>query len=163
MFSFGMLPWWLKVVKESTCNAGDSGSIPELGRSPGGGHGNPTPVFRPGESPCTDESGGLQSTGSQRIGHDGATKDTHALLHLQLRSRTQPLPTVVTHFPPTSGMTSLHALPFLLYCPSLPSILDGSINQGASTSDASLNPSSSMLMRVQGTHLDYLLATAHLS
>ena len=30
--------------KESACNAGnagDVGSIPELGRSPGGGHGNP--------------------------------------------------------------------------------------------------------------------------
>ena len=27
--------------KESTCNLGDSGSIPGLGRSPGGGHGNP--------------------------------------------------------------------------------------------------------------------------
>ena len=27
--------------KESTCNLGDLGSIPELGRSPGGGHGNP--------------------------------------------------------------------------------------------------------------------------
>ena len=30
--------------KESTCNArdaGDMGSIPELGRPPGGGHGNP--------------------------------------------------------------------------------------------------------------------------
>ena len=27
--------------KESTCNAGDLGSIPGLGRSPGGGHGNP--------------------------------------------------------------------------------------------------------------------------
>ena len=26
---------------ESTCNAGDLGSIPGLGRSPGGGHGNP--------------------------------------------------------------------------------------------------------------------------
>ena len=26
--------------KESACNAGDLGSIPELGRSPGGGHGN---------------------------------------------------------------------------------------------------------------------------
>ena len=28
-------------VKESTYNAGDLGSIPELGRFPGGGHGNP--------------------------------------------------------------------------------------------------------------------------
>ena len=27
--------------KESTCNAGDLGLIPGLGRSPGGGHGNP--------------------------------------------------------------------------------------------------------------------------
>ena len=27
--------------KESACNVGYLGSIPELGRSPGGGHGNP--------------------------------------------------------------------------------------------------------------------------
>ena len=27
--------------KESTCNAGDLGSIPGLARSPGGGHGSP--------------------------------------------------------------------------------------------------------------------------
>ena len=27
--------------KESACNAGDPGSIPGSGRSPGGGHGNP--------------------------------------------------------------------------------------------------------------------------
>ena len=27
--------------KESACNAGDLGSIPVSGRSPGGGHGNP--------------------------------------------------------------------------------------------------------------------------
>ena len=26
--------------KESTCNVGDLSSVPELGRSPGGGHGN---------------------------------------------------------------------------------------------------------------------------
>ena len=40
-------------VKESACNAGDvidTGSIPGLGRSPGGGHGKPTLVFLPGES-----------------------------------------------------------------------------------------------------------------
>ena len=37
------LPWWLS-SKDSTCNTGaprDSGSIPGLGRSPGGGRGNP--------------------------------------------------------------------------------------------------------------------------
>ena len=33
------LPWLLS--KESACNAGDLGLIPELGRYPGGGHGNP--------------------------------------------------------------------------------------------------------------------------
>ena len=27
--------------KESPCSVGDLGSFPELGRSPGGGHGNP--------------------------------------------------------------------------------------------------------------------------
>ena len=34
------LPWWLG-GKECACNAGDMGSIPELGRSPGEGNGNP--------------------------------------------------------------------------------------------------------------------------
>ena len=38
--------------KESACNVGDVGSIPGLGRSPGGGHGR------------------LQSMGSQRVGRD---------------------------------------------------------------------------------------------
>ena len=37
--------------KESASNAGDLGLIPGLGRSPGEGNGNPTPVFLPGEFP----------------------------------------------------------------------------------------------------------------
>ena len=40
-------------IKKSMCNAGvagDVGSIPGSGRCPGGGHGNTTPVFLPGES-----------------------------------------------------------------------------------------------------------------
>ena len=56
--------------KESACNAGDLGSIPGLERSPGRGHTNPTPIFLPGESPWTEEPGGPQSMGSQRVGHD---------------------------------------------------------------------------------------------
>ena len=32
---------WRLSGRKSGCNAGDSGSIPTLGRSPGGGHGNP--------------------------------------------------------------------------------------------------------------------------
>ena len=51
--------------KESACNAGDLVSIPGLGRSPGEKAWQPTPVFLPGESPWTEEPGGLQSTGLQ--------------------------------------------------------------------------------------------------
>ena len=36
--------------KESSRNAGDSALIPGSERSPEGGHGNPLPVFLPGES-----------------------------------------------------------------------------------------------------------------
>ena len=57
--------------KESACNAGDLGSIPGLGRSPGGGHGNLLQYSCPdGESPWTEEPGRLQSMGSQRVGHE---------------------------------------------------------------------------------------------
>ena len=38
------------VGKESACSTEDSGSIPGLGRSPGEGNGNPTPVSLPGKS-----------------------------------------------------------------------------------------------------------------
>jgi len=37
---FYWLSWWLR-GEESTCNAGDLGSIPGLGKSPGEGNGNP--------------------------------------------------------------------------------------------------------------------------
>ena len=36
--------------KESTCNAGDTGSNPGSGRSPGGGHGNPLQYYYPENS-----------------------------------------------------------------------------------------------------------------
>ena len=60
--------------KESACNAGDLGSIPGLGRFPWRRIWQPTVVFLTGESPWTEEPGGLQSTGLQRVGHDRATK-----------------------------------------------------------------------------------------
>ena len=56
--------------KESACNAGDLGSIPKLGRSPGEGEGSawqPTLVLLPGESPWTEEPGGLQSMGRKEL------------------------------------------------------------------------------------------------
>ena len=55
--------------KESACNAGDPGSVPESGRSPGEGKAYPTPVFLP----WTEEPGGLQSMESQRVRLDCIT------------------------------------------------------------------------------------------
>ena len=59
--------------KESACNTGDLGLITGLGRPLEEGMGTHS-VFLPGESPWTEEPGGLQSMGSQRVGHDRATK-----------------------------------------------------------------------------------------
>jgi len=42
----------------------------------------PTPVFLPVESPWTDETGGLQSKGSQRIRHDWLTQQRHKYMYL---------------------------------------------------------------------------------
>ena len=54
---------------EAACNAGDLGSIPGSGRSPGEGMAihSSNLVWR---IPWTEEPGGLQSMGSQRVGHD---------------------------------------------------------------------------------------------
>ena len=52
--------------KEFTCNEGDLDLIPGLGRYPWRKEQLPTPVFWPGESPWTEEPGGLQSTVLQR-------------------------------------------------------------------------------------------------
>ena len=58
--------------KESTCNSGDTGdvgSIPGLGRSPGEGNGNYSNILA-WKTPWTEESGDLQSLGSQRARRD---------------------------------------------------------------------------------------------
>ena len=60
--------------KESICHVEDLSLIPGLGRSPGRRARQPTPVFLPGESPWTEEPGGLQCMGSPRVRHDQATK-----------------------------------------------------------------------------------------
>ena len=61
------------VGKESTCNAGDLGSIPGSGRSPGDGNGNPI-QYSCLENPMN--RGAWQATvhGVARVGHDLATK-----------------------------------------------------------------------------------------
>ena len=55
--------------KESTCNAEEAGLILGSGRSPGEGNVNPL-QYSCLEGPWTEEPGGLQSVGSQRVGHD---------------------------------------------------------------------------------------------
>jgi len=60
------------VVKNLPANAGDAGNagfIPGLGRSPGVGNGNHSSNLS-WRIPWTEEPGGLQSMGSQRLGHD---------------------------------------------------------------------------------------------
>ena len=60
------------MVKNPLANAGDAGdkgSVPGLGRSTGGGYGNPLQYFD-WRIPWTEKLGGLQSIGSQRAGHD---------------------------------------------------------------------------------------------
>ena len=60
------------VVKTPPANAGgirDTGSNPGSERPPGEGHGNPLSILA-WKIPWTEERGGLQSTGSQRVRHD---------------------------------------------------------------------------------------------
>ena len=54
------------VGKESACNAGDLGLIPGSGRSLGEGNSNHSSILA-WRIPWTEEPGGLQSTGSQRV------------------------------------------------------------------------------------------------
>ena len=54
------------ICKESTCNVGDLGSIPGLGRTQPSRKWQPTPVFLPEESSWTQEPGRLQSMGSEK-------------------------------------------------------------------------------------------------
>ena len=64
-------PRWLS-GKESACNARDAdvGLIPRSGRSPGGGGMATQSSILAWRIPWTEESGGLQSMGLQRVGHN---------------------------------------------------------------------------------------------
>jgi len=56
--------WWLSICLQCRRLPGDMGSTPEMGRFPGQGNG----------TPCSNETGGLQSMGLQRVGHDLVSK-----------------------------------------------------------------------------------------
>ena len=80
------------VGKETSCSAGDTEDaslIPGLGRSPGGGHGNPLQCSCL-EIPQTERPGGLQSTGPQRVIHNWsnwACLHTHLISTISLWNR----------------------------------------------------------------------------
>ena len=56
--------------KKSTCNMGNLGSVSGLGRSPGGGHGNPLQYSCLENPHEQEEPGRLQFMELQRIRHD---------------------------------------------------------------------------------------------
>ena len=64
-------------MQESACSAGDPGSIPGSGRSPGEGNGNPL-QYSCLENPM--DGGAWQATGHgfARVRHDSATKQQQA-------------------------------------------------------------------------------------
>ena len=78
----------MRFSKESSCNTGVLGLIPGSGRSPGEGYGNPF-QYSCWRIPRTEELGGLQFMGLQRVGHDWATNTftlsvTNVVEHLYL-------------------------------------------------------------------------------
>ena len=71
-YSWLGLPWWLS-DKESTCNGGRLRKLRFylwVGKRPWRRKWQPTPVFLPGKISWTEEPGGLQSMGLQRVRHD---------------------------------------------------------------------------------------------
>ena len=71
------LPGWVS-GKESACHSGDTDSVPGLGRSPGEGKGYPL------QYSGLENSMDLQSTESQRVGHDWATFTVYNLSQTSL-------------------------------------------------------------------------------
>ena len=65
--------------KESACNEGHLGSIPGLGRSPGGEHGNPL-QYSYLENPRGQKSLAGYSPWGRRVGHDGVSNTSLGVL-----------------------------------------------------------------------------------
>ena len=96
----------------STCNAGDLGSIPGLGRFLEEGMVTHSNILA-WRIPWIEEPGGLQSMGSQRIGHSLVTKPPpHEVISVQFSSVAQSCPTLcdpMNHS--TIGLPVHHQLP----------------------------------------------------
>ena len=81
LYLFG-LPWWPS-GKESSCQLGDSGLIPGLGRSRREGNGNPLQYSCLGNPMVRRAWRGCGPWGHKRVGHDLATKQQQLyLLHV---------------------------------------------------------------------------------
>ena len=75
------------VVKNPPANAGDEGSVPELERSHGGRNGIPLQYSCLDDPMDGEVTGGPQSMGSQRVGHNWVTEHTRTLIFLYLSVR----------------------------------------------------------------------------
>ena len=84
--------------KESASSAGDLGSVPELGRSPGEGNATHSSMAPHSSTvawkiPWMEEPGRLQSMGSHRVGHDwsdAATATATSILAWKIPSTEEP-------------------------------------------------------------------------
>ena len=73
------------VSRESACNAGDLGSIPELARSPGEGNGNPL-QYSDLENPMDRGAWQVTVHAVARVGHDLATKPPYQQRQIRKQS-----------------------------------------------------------------------------
>ena len=113
--------------KASAYNAGDLGSIPGWGRSPGEGNGNPL-QYSGLENPMDRGACRLQSMGSQRVGHDWATSYTNFIYTLTVRDTQLDTIDSAFKYPDVQvastilfawSLTLLPGLPLWLHCPPL--------------------------------------------
>ena len=81
---------WASLVAQTErihLQRGRAGFNSWVGKTPWRRTWQPTPAFLPGESPWTEEAGGLQSLGSQRVGHNWITKCSTAHYQRNIRTR----------------------------------------------------------------------------
>ena len=71
--TFFMITYSGSAGKDSTCNAGDPGLIPGLGRSFREGNGNPLPILA-WRTPWTEEPGSCSPGDHERVGYDLGTE-----------------------------------------------------------------------------------------
>ena len=107
-------PWWLR-SKESARQCRRHWFNPWVGKIPWRRKWQSTPVFLPGKSHWTEEPGGLQSMGSQRVVHEWVTKHHHHHLKLSfvfLLTSSCPYKLPIDSMPFLSGTCPSKTCPF---------------------------------------------------